>query len=446
MATLPRLKPRRFYDLVVEVALIRPGPIQGGSVHPYIRRRNGQEPVTYLHPLLENSLGKTLGVPLFQEQLMQMAIDLAGFTANQADELRQAMGSKRSQLRMQRLRQRLYDGMARNQIVGAVADEIFEKMRAFANYGFPESHSVSFAYLVYASSWIKYHEPAAFYAALLNSQPMGFWSPHSLVQDARRHGVVVLGPDLNSSKASATLQPCTESTGGLAVRLGISGVRGIGDDLAKAIEAARPFSSMEDLVRRVPQLSLAQIEILATAGAYSQCFEVSRRDALWSAGAVIQSRPDRLAGVTTGGDSPQLPGMQPIEESICDLWSTGISIDGHPTQFVRAQLSELGVVTAAELPKIENSSRVFVGGLITHRQRPSTSKGVTFFNLEDETGLINIVVSRGCFRRFRHAAINASALVVRGKVESSQGVINIIAEHLSELKIDSRGVGSRNFR
>ncbi|MFM8901846.1 MAG: OB-fold nucleic acid binding domain-containing protein, partial [Actinomycetota bacterium] len=446
MATLPRLKPRRFYDLVVEVALIRPGPIQGGSVHPYIRRRNGQEPVTYLHPLLENSLGKTLGVPLFQEQLMQMAIDLAGFTANQADELRQAMGSKRSQLRMQRLRQRLYDGMARNQIVGAVADEIFEKMRAFANYGFPESHSVSFAYLVYASSWIKYHEPAAFYAALLNSQPMGFWSPHSLVQDARRHGVVVLGPDLNSSKASATLQPCTESTGGLAVRIGISGVRGIGDDLAKAIEAARPFSSMEDLVRRVPQLSLAQIEILATAGAYSQCFEVSRRDALWSAGAVIQSRPDRLAGVTTGGDSPQLPGMQPIEESICDLWSTGISIDGHPTQFVRAQLSELGVVTAADLPTIENSSRGFVGGLITHRQRPSTSKGVTFFNLEDETGLINIVVSRGCFRRFRHAAINASALVVSGKVESSQGVINIIAEHLSELKIDSRGVGSRNFR
>ncbi|MFM8777333.1 MAG: error-prone DNA polymerase, partial [Actinomycetota bacterium] len=233
-----------------------------------------QEPVTYLHPLLENSLGKTLGVPLFQEQLMQMAIDLAGFTANQADELRQAMGSKRSQLRMQRLRQRLYDGMARNQIVGAVADEIFEKMRAFANYGFPESHSVSFAYLVYASSWIKYHEPAAFYAALLNSQPMGFWSPHSLVQDARRHGVVVLGPALTSSNASATLQPCTESTGGLAVRLGISGVRGIGDDLAKAIEAARPFSSMEDLVRRVPQLSLAQIEILATAGAYSQCFEV----------------------------------------------------------------------------------------------------------------------------------------------------------------------------
>ena len=287
MATLPRLKPRRFYDLVVEVALIRPGPIQGGSVHPYIRRRNGEEPVTYLHPLLENSLGKTLGVPLFQEQLMQMAIDVAGFTASQADELRQAMGSKRSHLRMERLRQRLYDGMSQRGVVGPVADEIFEKMQAFSNYGFPESHSVSFAYLVYASSWIKFHEPASFYAALLNAQPMGFWSPHSLVRDARRHGVVVHSPDLNASKAGATLEPCHESTGGFALRLGISSVRGVGSELAKAIEAARPFVSMEDLVRRVPQLNLSQIETLATAGVYTQCFGASRRDALWSAGAVI---------------------------------------------------------------------------------------------------------------------------------------------------------------
>jgi error-prone DNA polymerase len=184
MATLPRLKPRRFYDLVVEVALIRPGPIQGGSVHPYIRRRNGQEPITYLHPLLENSLGKTLGVPLFQEQLMQMAIDIAGFSPGEADQLRQAMGSKRSQLRMQQLSDRFYAGMAERGIRGDVADQIFTKMAAFASYGFPESHSVSFAYLVYSSAWIKLHEPAAFYASLLNAQPMGFWSPHSLVQDA----------------------------------------------------------------------------------------------------------------------------------------------------------------------------------------------------------------------------------------------------------------------
>lgn len=445
MATLPRLKPRRFYDLVVEVALIRPGPIQGGSVHPYIRRRNGQEAVTYLHPLLENSLGKTLGVPLFQEQLMQMAIDVAGFTATQADELRQAMGSKRSQVRMERLRQRLYDGMSKHGIIGTVADEIFEKMQAFSSYGFPESHSVSFAYLVYASSWIKYHEPAAFYAALLNSQPMGFWSPHSLVQDARRHGVVVHGPDLNASKAGATLEPCHESTGGFAVRLGISGVRGVGYELACTIETARPFANMEDLVRRVPQLNLSQIETLATAGVYTQCFGISRRDALWSAGAVIQSRPDRLAGVTTGSDSPQLPGMQPIEESICDLWSTGISVDGHPTQFVRSQLSKLGVLTASELPNVENGSRIFIGGVVTHRQRPSTARGVTFISLEDETGLINVIVSQGCWRRFRHAAINASALVVRGRIESAHGVVNIIAEHLSELNIVV-GVSSRDFR
>ncbi len=207
MATLPRLRPRTFYDLVVEVALIRPGPIQGGSVHPYIRRRNGKEPVTYLHPLLEKSLAKTLGVPLFQEQLMQMAIDVAGFTPGEADQLRQAMGSKRSRERMERLRARFYEGMAERGITGDVADQIFDKLAAFANFGFPESHSVSFAYLVYASSWIKLHYPAAFCAALLNAQPMGFYSPHSLVQDARRHGVEVRTPDLNPSGAKATLEP-----------------------------------------------------------------------------------------------------------------------------------------------------------------------------------------------------------------------------------------------
>ena len=207
MATLPRLRPRTFYDLVVEVALIRPGPIQGGSVHPYIRRRNGQEPVTYLHPLLEPALKKTLGVPLFQEQLMQIAIDVAGFSPGEADQLRQAMGSKRSTERMEALRGRLYEGMARNGIVGAVADQVYEKLSAFANFGFPESHSVSFAYLVYSSSWMKLHYPAAFCAALLNSQPMGFYSPNTLVADARRHGVTVRGPDVNASAAKATLEP-----------------------------------------------------------------------------------------------------------------------------------------------------------------------------------------------------------------------------------------------
>src|SRR5437763_641800 len=243
MATLPRLNPRHFYDLVVEVALIRPGPIQGGSVHPYIRRRNGLEPATYLHPLLEPSLKKTLGVPLFQEQLMQMAIDVAGFTGAESDQLRQAMGSKRSGERMERLRARLSEGMAERGITGDVADAIYDKLAAFANFGFPESHSVSFAYLVYASAWIKHHFPAAFCAALLNAQPMGFWAPKTLVADARRHGVEVRRADVNLSSAQATLEEG-------AVRLGLEYVRTIGLEMAERIAAGRPYSSMEDLVRR----------------------------------------------------------------------------------------------------------------------------------------------------------------------------------------------------
>ena len=445
MATLPRLKPRRFYDLVVEVALIRPGPIQGGSVHPYIRRRNGVEPITYLHPLLENSLGKTLGVPLFQEQLMQMAIDVANFTPAMADELRQAMGSKRSRTRMQRLRERLYEGMARNGIVGTVADQIFAKMEAFANYGFPESHSVSFAYLVYASAWIKLHEPAAFCAALLNAQPMGFWSPHSLVQDARRHGVVVLTPDVNASCARATLEPHHESAGGLAVRLGVASVRGITDDMANDIEASRPYRDMEDLVRRVPRLDVTRLEALATAGAFTECFGSDRRGALWSAGAVIYSRPDRLAGITTGVDAPRLPGMAPMEETIADLWATGIAPNGHPTELLRRELTQMGVVTAVDLARC-GADKVLVAGTVTHRQRPMTARGVTFINLEDETGLINVVCSQGCWVRYRRVARGAGALLVRGRLEIGDGgVVNIVAEHLAPLAIAAR-VAARNFR
>ena len=446
MSTLPRLKPRRFYDLVVEVALIRPGPIQGGSVHPYIRRRNGQEPVTYLHPLLENSLGKTLGVPLFQEQLMQMAIDVAGFTPSQADELRQAMGSKRSRARMTRLRDRLYAGMAQRGITGEIADEIYDKMAAFANYGFPESHSVSFAYLVYASAWIKLHEPAIFCAALINSQPMGFWSPHTLVQDARRHGVVVRTPDINASRAGAWLEPDAQSTGGLAVRLGIGSVRGIGDDLALRIEAARPFNDVEDLVRRVPGISVKQLEALSTAGVFGESFDVSRRTALWNAGAVAESSPDRLAGVVTTS-TPHLPGMQPVEEAVADLWATGVSPDGHPTTFLRASLRELGVVTAAELDALarNGATRVLVAGVVTHRQRPMTAKGTTFFSLEDETGLINVLCSRGCWVRHAEVLRRASALLVRGQVQYAEGVVNVIGEQFSELRVPIR-MASRDFR
>ncbi len=445
MATLPRLKPRRFYDLVVEVALIRPGPIQGGSVHPYIRRRNGQEPITYLHPLLENSLGKTLGVPLFQEQLMQMAIDVAGFTPAEADQLRQAMGSKRSRARMEQLKQRLYEGMAARGITGDVADEIFVKMAAFANYGFPESHSVSFSYLVYSSAWIKFHEPAAFCAALLNAQPMGFWSPHSLCQDARRHGVVVRSPDLNASRSAATLEDCAESVGGVAVRLGLRSIRGIGSDLAEQIAVEQPYTSLEDLVRRMPSLDLAQLEAMATAGAFEECFGMERRAALWAVGAAVQTGPDRLEGVVVGQTAPRLPGMDPMETAIADLWATGVAPNGHPTQFLRTELAGRGVVTSAGLWHCEPRSKVLVAGVVTHRQRPMTAQGTTFMNLEDETGLINVVVSKGCWARYRKVARGAAALLVRGRLERAEGVINIVAEELTPLPVAATA-GSRNFR
>jgi error-prone DNA polymerase len=462
MATLPRLEPRTFYDLVVEVALIRPGPIQGGSVHPYIRRRKGQEPVTYPHPLLEGCLSKTLGIPLFQEQLMQMAIDIAGFTAGEADQLRQAMGSKRSRERMERLRARLFEGMAARGVTGDTAEDIWVKLVAFANYGFPESHSVSFAYLVFASSWIKRYEPAAFCAALLNAQPMGFYSSHSLVQDARRHGVEVRSPDLNASADRAILEPpphpCEDGpadpdngkgrppsrwgVGGPAVRLGIGTVRGIGEDLAKAISAGRPYADMEDLVQRTG-VTEAQVEALATAGAFG-CFGLVRREALWAAGAVAQSRPGRLAGVVTGAEAPSLPGMEPREEAIADLWATGVSPEGHPTRFVREHLERLGVCTASGLAAAPEG-KVTVAGVVTHRQRPATAGGTLFVNLEDETGLINVVVSKGCWARHRRVARAAPAMLVKGRLERAEGVINVIAERMEALPLGAT-TRSRDFR
>ena len=446
MATLPRLRPRCFYDLVVEVALIRPGPIQGGSVHPYIRRRNGDEPVTYLHPLLENSLAKTLGVPLFQEQLMQIAIDAAGFTPAEADELRQAMGSKRSRERMGRLRERLFAGMAERGLVGEVAERVWEKMVAFADYGFPESHSVSFAYLVYASSWIKLHYPAAFCAALLNAQPMGFYSPHSLCQDARRHGVVVRTPCLNASGASATLEPCDASTGGVAVRLGLSSVREVSDDLAGRIDeqvaADGPYRGLEDLHRRTG-ISLQALEALAVAGAFD-CFGLSRREALWAAGAVHQGGSDRLSGVVTGAEPPPLRNMTATETAAADLWASGVAPRGHPTKFLRTELAAAGVRTAAELLTCP-VGKVRVAGLVTHRQRPMTAGGTTFLNLEDETGLVNVVVSRGCWMRYRSVARDIPALVVSGRLERNENVANVIAERFEALNVPA-SVTSRDFR
>jgi len=444
MATLPRLKPRCFYDLVIEVAIIRPGPIQGGSVHPYIRRKQGREEVTYPHPLLEKSLRKTLGVPLFQEQLMQMAIDVAGCSPAEADEIRRAMGSKRSAERMERLRARIYAGMAERGITGEVAEEIFDKLAAFANFGFAESHSISFAYLVYASAWLKLHYPAAFCAALLNAQPMGFYSPQSLVADARRHGVVVRGPDINASAAPAVLEPATDRAGPpFAVRMGLSSVRNLGAEAAERIAAGQPYTHMADLVRRT-DLSTAQVEALATAGAFG-CLGLDRRAALWAAGAAAQARADRLDGLLMGVDAPPLPEMTPVEQAMADLWATSVSPDSYPTQFARSHLDALGVVPAAQLAGRENGRRVLVGGVVTHRQRPATASGITFLNLEDETGLVNIVCHKGVWSRYRRVARESPALLIRGRLERTDGVTNIIAEQIGRLDLSIRTI-SRDFR
>ena len=443
MATLPRLKPRVFYDLVVEVALIRPGPIQGGSVHPYIKRRNGLEPVVYDHPSMEPALRKTLGVPLFQEQLMQLAVDCAGFSPTEADQLRRAMGSKRSTEKMRRLRDRFYAGMAqRHAITGEVADRIYEKLEAFANFGFPESHSLSFASLVYYSSWFKLYHPAVFCAALLRAQPMGFYSPQSLVADARRHGVTVRGPDVNASLAHATCED-----GGLAVRLGLGAVRHIGDDLAQRIVDERtangPYASLLDLTGRVV-LSVPQTEALATAGALG-CFDITRREALWAAGAAANQRPDRLPGVGSSSHVPTLPGMTEVELAAADVWATGISPDSYPTQFLRDDLDAMGVVPAGRLLDVPDGSRVLIAGAVTHRQRPATAQGVTFMNIEDETGMVNVLCTPGVWAGHRKLAQTASALLIRGQVQNATGAVTVVAERMGRIsmKVGSR---SRDFR
>ena len=442
MATLPRLKPRVFYDLVVEVALIRPGPIQGGSVHPYIKRRNGEEEVVYDHPSMESALRKTLGVPLFQEQLMQLAVDCAGFSAAEADQLRRAMGSKRSTEKMRRLRGRFFDGMAElHGITGDVAQRIYEKLEAFANFGFPESHSLSFASLVFYSSWFKLHHPAAFCAALLRAQPMGFYSPQSLVADARRHGVVVHGPDVNASLAHATLE-----NAGTEVRLGLGAVRHIGDDLAQRLveERARgPFTSLLDLTGRV-QLSVPQTEALATAGALG-CFGITRREGLWAAGAAAAERPDRLPGVGSSSHVPSLPGMTELELTAADVWATGVSPDRYPTEFLRENLDAMGVVPADQLLSVPDGTRVLVAGAVTHRQRPATAQGVTFVNLEDETGMVNVLCMPAVWARHRRVAQTAAALVVRGIVQNATGAVTVVADRMGPLSLRVASK-SRDFR
>ncbi len=450
MNTLPRVRPRCFYDLVIEVALIRPGPIQGDMVHPYLRRRNGEEPVAYLDPRLEPVLKRTLGVPLFQEQGMKVAVVLAGFTPAQADKLRRAMGFKRSHQAMTEVGEELAAGLARNGVRPDVAAQIFKQLTAFANYGFPESHSASFALLVYASAWLKRYYAPEFFAAMLNAQPMGFYAPATLIRDAQRHGVRVLPVDLACSAWDCTLEPASGSEGQApALRLGLRLVRGLGararDRLQRATEE-EPFSSVEDVVRR-SGLERAALRLLAEAGAFRTLWP-GRREALWEllrqfrgdAGPLAPHRAPRRRG-------RRLPRMSRFERVLADYRTLGLSTEGHPMEFVRPMLRTRGVLSAAEVRKCSAGTEVTVAGLAITRQRPSTAKGIMFLTLEDETGLANFVVMPDVQARYRDALL-AHVPILRGVVESESGVVNVLVTRAGVLPLGDRTpvVRSRDFR
>ena len=485
MATLPRLRPQTFYDIVVEVALIRPGPIQGDAVSPYIRRRLKREEVTYLHESLKPALTKTLGVPLFQEQLMQIAVDAAGFSPAEADTLRQAMGAKRSIERMDALRDKLVAGMRSRGIDAPTAETIYSKLRSFAEFGFPESHAFSFAYLVYASAWLKARKPEDFYAGVLAAQPMGFWSPQSLVADARRHGVRVLPADVNRSLAQATVErredrrdtsgsdqweplrphPAAPSAldvhDDLAVSLGLAPIKGLGERAAQAIVTERrahgPYRNLADLARRV-SLSRSRLESLAVSGALDS-LGVERRQALWAAGVLSDEhgrrrgasrqgqgawRQPTLPGTAVGAQAPTLPTMTDRERQTADLSLTGVSTQGSPLRLLRPSLAADGVLSTADLADQEHGSRVRVAGVVTHRQRPHTASGMIFLNLEDETGLLNVSCRAGMWRRYRSVGRRAVALIVRGTVEKGDGVVALMADRLQVLP-GVPGTGSRDW-
>ncbi|PJJ55129.1 error-prone DNA polymerase [Compostimonas suwonensis] len=483
MSVLPRLQPREFYDLVVEIALIRPGPIQGGAVHPFIRRKVEGEAFGYAHPLLEPILKRTMGVPLFQEQAMQMAAALGDLGPDDAERLRRAIGSKRGAERFADLKDRLFEGMAAKGITGDTAEGLYEQIKAFANFGFAESHSLSFALLVYASAWFKLHYPAAFLAALLRAQPMGFYSGATLTADARRHGVEVRRPDILLSGVLAELELPEGQTAGptgdaacaeheqppiprvfdrsrprdderhrrdaaFAVRLGLDAVKGIGTPIAAKIVAERerdgPYRSMPELVRRTG-LTVAQLEALAAADAFAS-LGLGRREALWLAGSAAHDRPEYLPGTVLTVQPPLFPLPSALDGMLSDLWATGISPDDHPVRHVRPELEARGVLAASALATAETGRRIEVGGIVTHRQRPGTASGITFLNLEDETGLVNVICTVGVWSRYRRIARDSRALLVRGILErSAEGVTNVLVDRFENLPVPGRSV-SRDFR
>ncbi|WP_437625158.1 DNA polymerase III subunit alpha [Sorangium sp. So ce1151] len=441
MAMLPRLKPSRFYDLVIEVAIVRPGPIQGGMVHPYLRRRTGQEPPVSPHPCLDPILERTLGVPLFQEQVMQIAMVGAGYTPGEADQLRRDMAAWKKHGRLERHRGRLIQGFAERGISAKFGEMLYQQIQGFGEYGFPESHAASFALLVYASAWLKVHHQAAFTCALLNAQPMGFYSPSALVQDAQRHGVEVRPVCVVRSAWDTTLEPGAEPSTGPALRLGMRLVKGLGEAAVASIMAARedaPFKSLPDLVRRA-ELKKNEVEALAEAGALAALVP-ARREALWRA------RAPRVEGLFEGVPIEKdrdvgLPPLRPLEQLALDYGRVGLSLHDHPMRHLRPALKRRRgagrVRTAEEIKAARNGETVRVAGMVVGRQQPATASGVTFVTLEDETGVVNVIVQKQVFADHYQVARHAALLLVAGRVERQGEVIHVVARELERLELPS---------
>ncbi|MGC4114427.1 MAG: error-prone DNA polymerase [Myxococcales bacterium] len=466
MNMLPRLKPKTFYDLVIEVAIIRPGPIIGNMVHPYLRRRNGTEPVTYPHPVFEPILARTLGVTLFQEQVMRLAVAAAGFSLGEADALRRAMGHKRSTEKFQQLRERFITGLGKLGLTREQGEGVFKQFEGFAHYGFPESHSASFALIAYASSYLKRHHPAAFVCGLLNSQPMGFYAPHTLLEDARRHGVPPLSVDVQHSRYDCTLERLSPETldrakkdrcvrhapdaQELGVRLGLRMVRGLREEAAKSVEKALlkdgPFRSMYDLWRRT-RLTHHDLARLAAADALAALVPAgaTRREALWHVHALPTDEGDLFARVAPPAEEPPaLPSMSTRERVLADYQTTGACIDSHPMQLIRSSLAK--VLRTNEVQKLRPGTQVRVAGMAIVRQRPETAKGMFFMTLEDETGFANIVATPDVFAANRRVARQALFVMVTGKVERSGQVVNVKAERFEEISLGADvPVATRDF-
>ena len=430
MSMLPRLQPRCFYDLVIEVALVRPGPIQGGMVHPYLNRRQGKEAVSYPSAALEEALGRTLGVPVFQEQVMQVSILAAGFTPGEADGLRRAMAAWKRKGGLEKYYDRIVDGMTARGYEKSFAEQIFEQIKGFSEYGFPESHAASFALLVYASCWLKHAEPAAFLAAMLNSQPLGFYSPNQLVQDAKRHGVEVRAVDVMSSDVDATLEDLPHSP---AVRLGMRLIFGLKSASARRIVEARaiaPFNDAEDLSRRA-NLEQHEMRLLAGADALAS-LSGHRRQQVWDA-AALHAPPELLRDAPIEEDILELPEAPEGEEVVFDYSALGLTLRRHPMALLRESLTAMRYKSSGDLHDLPNGRLVRTCGIVTVRQQPPTANGVLFVSLEDEDGSIQVIVWKSVREKQRSQLMNAKLLGVHGTWQREGEVRNLIAGHLVDL-------------